>query len=302
MSLPSSDGQYAINGFVFGKGTNSLYVQNTAVQVANASVQDSTLVNDDATLYGIDAVPNVTITFTGFARADTPLDTLAAYDQFAALWSNPLIRLVNSSVSELVCWYPYSSEQRVVWGRGRLITPTMGMANQCVIPFVATFQTVSPYFYTYQAQTLDLDEFVQLGPLTTPLTTPVTGGLQPQSVNKQEIVNTGLLPTWPIIEIFGPVQNPVLNFIGLGKTLGYNGILRHRQSLTIDCRPWWRTILRDDGVSQAGQLSGSAKLSDLLLPPGSTRVTFAGTRISVGLATSFHCQITWRKANASIGG
>jgi hypothetical protein len=109
-------------------------------------------------------------------------------------------------------------------------------------------------------------------------------------------VNTGSLPTWPVITFYGPVSYPVLTYVNTPVAVGYNGILTALQSLVIDTRPWARTALLG-GVSVAGALTGSPMIA-MQLQPGSV-VCRLGGQDTTGTA---RCVITWRSATLSIGG
>lgn len=307
-AIPAAPGQYGIDGYVFGGplGINNVWIQNTSVQPSSMQTQDATPPNADVTIFGVDSLPSNTITFTGFVRKENdPAGTLKAYETFARFWTNPGIRLATGAVSELDCWYKYSSEIRIAYGRGRSITPTMGTVFQSTIPFVATFITATPFFYSYTPATLLLDWAQQLTagyPVTSPKTTPMVTGQWTVSNAKANAVNSSGLPTWPVIVFYGPCKLPSLSFTAIGKNIGYNGQLGASDQLTIDTRPWITAANLNGSMDVAGNLSGNASMDDLILLPGATPLSFTGTPVVVSGYAAMRCRLTWWPANQLIGG
>lgn len=312
MTSPTGGGTYAIDGYLFGQGNNGIQVQNVALAQSSFNTQDQQLFGDDATLYGTDTIPSQQVTFTAVVlKQGDPLGTLQAFNAFASVWNNPTIRLVPGALSKLELWYKFSSELRFTYGRGRQLTPTMGSVNQGAIPFTASFQTVDASFYSSAKVSTVVDFWAPPTGIKPPVITPIVGGLQPWGFAKQYLTNTGLQPTFPIIQIYGPVIGPKFTFVDIGKTIGYAGTLKAKQVLTLDCRPWKRSALLDDGRSAAGDLIGNAKLIDFVLPSGSSQVSFTGTPVhdhsstSLGggfAQTGMRCVVSWWNANPFIGG
>ncbi|TMZ68547.1 hypothetical protein EMG21_28460 [Klebsiella pneumoniae] len=121
------------------------------------------------------------------------------------------------------------------------------------------------------------------------MTWPVVWGAQ--GVRQDAVVNTGDSPSWPVVTFHGPVSNPSIELVGAGRVLRLDTTLAHDRSITVDTRPWVRSILRDDGASMAGVARGAA-LGDFQLPVGQTVLAYRGTDMS----GQSRCVITWRNA------
>ncbi len=299
-----ASGQYSIGrdgssaAFVYGRGANSIQIQNTATDTGSITVQDQAVVGHDGTLFGIDTLPGMVITQTGFAYSPIPVvNALDAYSALAGAWNDPAIRLADGAVQVLRAFYPGSSVTRRTYGRGRKIQPTMGQVYQGVIPFTSQFQSADNTWYSDVQQSLILSQLPSFrGTLTPPLTPPYQLSA---SINYQQntVNNTGTLPTWPVIIFHGPISYPGFIFVNTPVVIGYNGILASSDTLTIDTRPWARTAMLNGTTSVAGLLTGNPMIS-LQLQPGATVVRFTGQDYT-GSST---CTVQWRNATLAIGG
>lgn len=125
-----------------------------------------------------------------------------------------------------------------------------------------------------------------IAPLASPLATTAT------SDRSTGFTVGGEVPTWPVFEIQGPITNPVVEVVGVFR-MEFRTSLAYDQTLTVDTRPWARTILRD-GASLAGTLSRtSTRLSQASLPPGRYELALRGASES-GTAS---VGIRWRDAH-----
>jgi hypothetical protein len=219
-----------------------------------------------------------------------------AYSALAGAWNDPSVRLTDNTVQVLRGYYPGSNVVRRCYGRGRKIVPTYGMVYQGVVPFTAQFQAADTIWYSDIPTVLNLTQRPSFfGTITPPLTPPYQ--LAASNIFQQNaIVNTGSLPTWPVITITGPISYPGLVFVNTPVSIGYNGVMKATDTLVIDTRPWARTAILNTS-SVAGLLTGSPMIS-MQAQPGSTVVRFTG-QDSTGQAT---CVITWRNATLAIGG
>src|SRR5690606_20764520 len=113
----------------------------------------------------------------------------------------------------------------------------------------------------------------------------------PAGERQDAVIVGGDTDTWPVITIRGPVAQPSIRLVGTDVAVRLDTTLAGDRSVTIDPRPWARSVLRDDGASLAGALRGSP-LAALRLPPGQTVVHFGGTDLSGQSSAS----IRWRDA------
>ncbi len=297
-------GQYSIGkdgsstAFVYGRGANSIQIENTATDTGSVTVQDQAVVGHDGMLFGIDTLPGMVITQTGFAYSPVPVVTaLDAYSALAGAWNDPAIRLADGAVQVLRAFYPGSAVVRRTYGRGRKILPTYGVVYQGRVPFVAQFQSADNTWYSDVQQSMILSQLPSFrGTLTPPLTPPYQLA---SSINYQQntVSNTGTLPTWPVIIFHGPISYPGFTFVNTPVVIGYNGILSGSDTLTVDTRPWARTAMLNGSTSVAGLLTGNPMIS-LQLQPGATVVRFTGQDFT-GTST---CTVQWRNATLAIGG
>lgn len=143
-----ADGQYAIDGFVFGKNT-LLTVEQTAIGPVALTLQDQSVGAGDGQRFGTDyATSGKVLTFTGNILVSDNISALDQYDALEAYWNNPSIRLNPGRYSTLRCKYPNSTVVRRVFGRGRQIAHTLGMVSRGNVPFVAAFQMADGNFYS----------------------------------------------------------------------------------------------------------------------------------------------------------
>ena len=110
------------------------------------------------------------------------------------------------------------------------------------------------------------------------------------------IVVDGTLPAWVAIEIHGPITNPIVKLAGGWEVRLLRTILAG-QYVTLDARPWSRSVLTDAGGSLAGYLNRQyARLADLQLQPGAASLTLAGSD-PTGTA---YMILRWSPAHASM--
>jgi hypothetical protein len=296
-------GQYSIGtpgssaAYLYGAGINGHYVSSTQTDTGTLAVQDQAVVGHDGMLFGVDTLPGMVITQTGFAWL--PGQGRLAMDAYAALsgkWNDPSIRLTMNAVQVLRAYYPGQASVRRTWGRGRKIMPTYGMVNQGVVAWTAQFQSSDNTWYADTPSSVVLSTVPSFwGGLTFPVTPPFqwsyTGSQQAATA-----VNLGPMPTWPVVTFTGPVTNPVLTYVNTPVSVGYRGSIAAGAQLVIDTRPWARTALLA-GASVAGALTGNPMIG-LQLWPGSTLLHLGG-QDPTGTST---CVVQWYNATLSIGG
>jgi hypothetical protein len=296
-------GQYSIGtpgssaAYIYGAGAGGHYVQNTATDTGSLATQDQAVVGHDGMIFGIDTLPGMVVTQTGFVSL--PGHGQAAMDAYGALsgkWNDPSVRLVPNAVQVLRAYYPVAAAVRRCWGRGRKIVPTYGLASQGVVPWTAQFQAADNTWYSDTPVSVVLSTVPSFwGGMTFPVTPPFQWSYQ-NSQQNSTAQNTGPMPTWPVITFTGPVTNPTLSYVSTPVTIGYRGVLPAAVQLVIDTRPWARTALLG-GASVAGALTGVPMIS-MQLQPGATLLRLGG-QDPTGTST---CVVTWYNAMLSIGG
>ena len=298
-----STGQYSIGrdggpGFVFGRGANSIQIQNTATDTGTPAVQDQAVVGHDGMLFGIDTLPGMVIIQTGFAYTSPAQGSAAmdAYSSLAGWWNDPTIRLTDGAVQVFRAYYPGSSVVRRCYGRGRKIVPVMGQVFMGVVPFTSQFQCADNTWYSDTLQSVNMTTRPSYyGTFTPPVTPPYQ--LSAVLSYQDAIVNIGTLPTWPVITIHGPISYPGYQVVNTQIGIEYLANMSASDTLVIDTRPWARTAMLNGNTSVAGLLTGSAMIA-LQAQPGATRVRLLG-QDKTGTATM---TVSWRSATLAIGG
>ena len=291
------ESQFELSGCRFGR---DLPVEVTVFDVAGAEAQvgDLDLPGQDGTVFGRDTKTGLELTFELSVNTRDPEQAKAEWGELATRWDAPAVRRSPRTVMPLRIRQP-GSRVVVVYGRPRGLerTSTLALMKVGRIDGVATFQTADAYLYS------DPDE---VGARSIPLTLVASGGAGiewpvtwprawgVQGVRPDTVVNRGDSPSWPVITFHGPVANPSIELVGTGRALRLDTTLAFDRTITIDTRPWARTILRDDGASFAGVARGAA-LSDFQLPVGQTVMAYRGTDLS----GQSRCTITWRDAYTS---
>lgn len=311
--MPSvlSQGQYQIcrydnsKNLTYGQGAGNLQVVNTQYAPGTMATQDQAHVGTDGTLFGVDTQPSATITQTGLAMTTPATGTAAmdAFDALAAIWNDPLVRLTPGSVQVLRFSYKGTAVTRRVFGRGRAIQPTYGQVFQGLVPWTAQFLCADGNIYddALQSATLTLNTAGSFYPGRVPVAPPHPPG--PVSPPGQPPTATftigGSMPTWPVFTFTGPVNNPTLTFLPSGTIVGYSGSIKSGSAVTIDSRPWFRSVMLDNGYAP-GNLSGySIPMIQMALWPGTATVRYEGNIIGTTAST---CTISWYNAVQSLGG
>ena len=104
-----------------------------------------------------------------------------------------------------------------------------------------------------------------------------------------QIVVGGTLPTPLVVEVHGPISNPVVACLG-DWSLQLRTSLGAGRVVTLDARAWRRTITDQAGASYAGALARPGRLSSMVVRPGARQIVLSGQDTS-GTA---HAVVRWR--------
>ncbi|MCX5070830.1 hypothetical protein OOJ91_33840 [Micromonospora lupini] len=208
----------------------------------------------------------------------------------ARVWRADPVRSTPGAVAELST--VVAGRARVAYGRPRRFAPALRQPRQGVIPVVADFAMVDDCWYDPQVeQTVVPLVPPPSGGLVSPLTTPLT--TVPAVVVPGHVTVGGDLPAWPVMTLYGPVTDPVVQVTGLW-SLALSLSIPAGQAITVDTRPWRRTVLRGDGGSFAGALTrSSVRLADASVPPGAYEIALRGQDVSGTAALKFAWQKTY---------
>lgn len=291
-----SDGSFELDGFQFGGESDSVVVQPGGFDsgTANWRTQDQDNPSGDSLMFGRDFLTGPTWGFVLLSNEYTATDALDSLDAMATLWLNNASRSTPGAVSTLR--YNIGGRTRRVYGRPRrwntAVTPGLWSG---VAPVIADFKRVDALHYddalrTIQVSIIPATTGGLLAPLAAPLST-LGGG------ERQGVIDSvgGSAPTPFIAVIEGPITSPWIS--GPGWKLTFLTTLAYDQSLTVDTRPWAKTILRQDGASLAGTLTRtSTPLAEALLKPGGAELIFGG----IDATGTARCTVSWRPTYHSL--
>ncbi|MER6616262.1 hypothetical protein [Streptomyces xantholiticus] len=311
--MPLAEGEwnlsYGPNGvhpganLTFGTFSNGYYLlEPYEITPADTEAGDTPLPREDGIRFGQDLRTHATITFeigvdtvdaapTLIGRHGANLDAVSELKQ---AWDAEALRRRFGTTAVLRT--TQGGRARLFYGRPRKCAPAGSkLTRQGYTPVVASFAVQDDSSYD------DVEQLVRVdlvppphrgikGPLTTPLS--MVGEGSPRQPG--EITVKGTRPTWPVITFHGPISQPVCEVVDRWK-LSLDLTLGVGERVTIDPRPWGRTVLRNGNASVAGSLyRSSPRLADLRLPIGEHSLVLRG-RDDTGTA---HMTIAWRDAYA----
>lgn len=264
---------------LFGKidRTRSPYwtMEHPAINGGDDTYGDVPLEREDGVAFGEDYAGAKTVTFE--LQVDTKNATnphvanADALERLEAAWTNPLWRSQSGAVAVLRSRMVPGRVRRA-YGRPRRYAETVGrLHHKGLSSVVCDFVVGDGKWYDDVEQSKTIPAVVS-------------------STNTHSITVAGTQETWPVITINGPVVWPTL-FIGPW-VVGFPITLGVGQSITIDPRPWVRTILRNDGANLAGEvMPATPPMRKMYLPPGTYGVRLSCLSHFGGSAT-----IRWRSA------
>ena len=241
----------------------------------------------DGQSFGIDYRAGRTIGFDLGVRAESGAAVRDATADLTRAWRADAVRLTPGAVAELQT--RYDGRERAVFGRPRRFAADYSDASvNRLVSVTADFVCADDVFYS----TTESQQLISLVPppgggLIAPLASPMS--TTASSDRSMGITVGGELPAWPVIEVTGPITNPVVEVVGLWR-MAFTLTLAYDQTLVIDTRPWARTAKRN-GASVARSLTRtSARLSKAAIPPGDWEVALRGVS-ATGTPTA---RVRWR--------
>lgn len=277
---------YPGEDLIFGS-VGSGYVFTAAPDLGAREIEheDARRPRADGISFGQDFTAGRTVTFElDVDGADTD-DARAKLARLSRAWRADAVRSTPGATATLT-----TGSGRVAFGRPRRFSSNDDLLPQGLSTVVADFASADDAWYggTEQGVTVPLVPAPSgglLAPLAAPLSTTQS------SDRSQGVTVGGELPTWPVIEIQGPITNPSVELVGALR-MDFNLTLAYDQTLVVDTRPWARSILRN-GASVAGTITrSSTRLAHAALAPGSYEFVLRGTAGSGNPAAT----IRWREA------
>lgn len=332
----SSYDNYPGASLTFGRQSSGIYcLSEPDVSFGDMDLADAALPGEDGIRMGRDYQRQATVQFElGVDGVDGPVDlhwvrpsaggrrvgdwtaTEAAVaaaikrDQGPHQWGLDGVNLVRQvwradslrGKAGRVAWLVHSAggRTRQLYGRPRKFAVSHSrFTRQGYTPVVAEFTAVDDRFYD---QTEKSEEMYDRRHVTTP---PRPGRPEGEygwaSRKTATIRQLGALNTYPYIEIFGPCTNPKVTLGPDLWSVQLSMSIAAGDHVTIDPRPWVRTVTHHKGssaVSVADKLTRSSlRLAQMFVPPGTWTASMSYTRLGPGLAET-RVRIAWRDAYA----
>ncbi len=262
-------------------------MQPPEITLGDIEAGDAPLPLEDGVRHGLDTEGAGSIQFQiNVDTADLPVEqryaaNMEALGKLREVWRADAVRNRPGAIATLET--VSAGRTRVVYGRPRRYAPGASrLTRKGHTPVLAEFVISDGRFYGLPAPTRTITSAVApTGGIKTPLITPLTTVQFASSMS--DLVVTGHALTWPIITIRGPISQPRVTIAGQFE-FGLDMRLGDGEAVTIDPRPWARTMTMTGGGSVSGFVSRrSPRLSDMLLNPGAYDVTLGGVD-ATGLA------------------
>jgi len=257
-----------------------------APDIGDAGVINGDVQRDgvDGRLFGRDTLDGRTVTFRLDVVRATEAEARAALEGVRRAWRGDALRGTPGAVAQL-----QSGSGRSAFGRPRRFWSDDTYIALGTTTIDCDFQTADDLWYGPEQSlsvALTPDE---LEAMEAPFIAPfVFLGEQERAVIAYV---GGTAATWPVFTVTGPISGPEV--VGSGWVLSFPDlIIAAGEVLTVDTRPWARTILLGD-ASVAGALAPAAsRLVDAQFTPGAHVLKLRGTT-QTGNPT---LTATWRDA------
>lgn len=263
------------------------------------TVEDADRARQDGRTFGQDFRRGCTITFqlaltgAGVNNAAAEQDCRRMLREQQLAWRGDGVRMTAGAMATLTTMQ--DGVELTTHGRPRRWAPNPAGLHAGEATAVATFDTMDDVWYSpAQQQRVDIVPPTSTQGVTLPVAPPHTLGAGQEAAGG--ITVAGVLPAWVSAEIHGPIANPVVKVAGGWEWRLQRTILAGTY-VTLDARPWVRSVLTDAGGSLAGYLDRRyARLADGMLQPGAAAVTLAGAD-PTGTA---YMILRWTPAHASM--
>lgn len=295
--------QVEIGGVVFGADTDATLESIRGLGSGRLNAREYEIPDEDGTAFGRERRPGRVIDFAGqVIRSYDPAGAWDRSSELADVFDGEGVRLSARDVMPLRLRRP-GKQTVVLFGRPEEYDPDHTRAVIGLVPFTATFRTADLRFYSDTEHTVALSiGSSSAGGLVTDENGYIASPISTVAGTKRTSIveNAGDAPTWPVIEIHGPVTGPSVTLLddngGVLWRLGVKGSLAHDQTAVIDTRPWSRGAYLDSGSSLGGLLTLESIPSLSTLPPGASEFVVAGAD---GTGTASF-DIRWRDAYRTI--
>ena len=287
------EGHFELDGFLFGgSGAGPVYVKRYDTGVAEWLSQDADSPTGNRRFFGSDQLMGPTWTFEfNIMRDDTAAGALSALGQLMTSWRARSVRSTPGALS--VLRYTRGGRTRRVYGRPRRFEydPNRTLRNG-MLTASAEFVSVDPWHYDDVASTAEIRLLPNnsSGGFVFPAVFPMIS--TPGTEQFGTVINTGTEDTPLTIQLLGPGTDMGVEFDD--KEFTVRSTLAFDQDIVLD--GWEGTVRRNDGAELHGSLNRKARLTELMLKPGSTSFRLKGITTSA----SARAVLTWRNANPQL--
>lgn len=258
----------------------------------NLTLDDSDRPRSDGIIFGQDFRGGRLITFELGLRGNDDDDVLTLSGDLLSAWRGDAVRNTPGEVATLCT--SRSGLLRQCYGRPRRCSTEHTKPRSAFMVATADFQTIDDLWYDPAVNSTNVGLIPPAsGGFTAPFTAPIT--VLSNTSQFGGISVGGTIRTWPVITIRGPITNPIIELVGEW-IMSMSIVIAAGSSITLDTRPWARTVLNQSGGSVAGALNRSTRLDRMALDPGDHTASFRGT----DLTGTANMTIAWNNAYVSI--
>lgn len=294
----TDDYQFELDGVLFGRST-TIFVEEDGFSPGRVDwrTQDAEVPQGDGVMFGRDFAGAPTWAWNLGIDRDNETEVLADQSRLTAVWRADKHRRTPGAVAALR--YRLNGRVRRVYGRPRALAPSFdNRFSQGYIGLVADFRCADHLHYDddLKSNNIPVGEITQVGGFKEPLSEPIMDTRTTTAARAGGVDIGGDAPTWILVKFEGPISNPYVEADNGLWRIQLNTSIASGESITIDPRPWARTVLRSDGASVAGTLNRGSRLQEMSLAPGPHVITFGGSAQEPGSSTT----VSWRDASYSL--
>lgn len=246
----------------------------------------------DGRAFGVDFLSGRNVTFDLGVLADDEASVRPLLAELSRAWRASDLRATPGAMAEL--HVRHAGRERILYGRPRRFAVVEEEIGEGFAAVTCDFATADDLFYGTEDSASVALVPPPGGGLTAPLVSPLT---TTTTSDRSTVIRIGgELPAWPVATVYGPITTPVIEVVGRWRmTLG--ATIAAGDSVTVDTRPWARTVLRANGGSLAGALTrDSIRLARAALDPGAYEIALRGVD-ATGTAS---LRLAWRTTYASL--
>jgi len=289
--LDGSNYQFELDGLAFGRGMD-IRCETIDIQPGDTRTGDADGYGDFRR-FGRDRKTPETWQFllhTTGVDENTALASLAAFTEVCDTEEER-----NTPGAVVALKYRIANRTRVVFGRPRDLKPYIGTSLRVGhLQMTFNFDRVDLLHYEDGQQGTGLGLGASsVGGFRAPFRAPLRS-LSTASAKVNQLFVGGTAPTWAIVTFKGGQTNPWVEVdnwrLQLTQTVPYD------DEITVDSRPWKRTVTRKDGAHVPGWLSIKSRMAAMRLQPNRTIDARYGADATTGDVTA---QVRWTNAHKS---